>query len=341
VSEPETAQTPRGHGTASSRRPPRVAVVIPTRDRPLLLARCLAALRAQTLDPADFEIIVAADAPAAPTRETVEEAGAPNGPPVRYVPVVGRHGPAAARNAGWRLAVAPTIAFTDDDCIPEPGWLAAGLAALHEGVVGVRGRVVVPRPATPSDYQRTVGWLEQAEFVTANCFCRRAALAAVGGFDERFTAAWREDSDLYFTLLERGNRFGDAPGAVVVHPARPAPWGVSLREQRKSRFNALLFRKHPRLYRQRIQARPPWRYYGIVASLVAATALAARGHRVGSAAAGTAWLLLTAAFCRHRLQDTARTPGHVAEMLVTSAGIPPLAVFWRLAGALRYGAWFL
>jgi GT2 family glycosyltransferase len=320
--------------------PPAVSVVIATRGRPELLARCLDALRAQTVPGRDFEIVVADDGPDAETRRAVARARAPDGPRVRYVPVVARHGPAAARNVGWRAAAAPTIAFTDDDCLPQPGWLAAGLAALADGLTGVRGRLVVPRPPVPTDYERAVGWLEDAEFVTANCFCRRDALAAVGGFDERFTMAWREDSDLYFTLLEGGGRFAYAADAVVIHPVRAAHWGVSLREQRKSRFNALLFRKHPRLYRERIQPGPPWRYYGTAGALVAAVALAVRGRRMAGAMAGAAWLLQTAAFCRRRLRGTARTPGHVAEMIVTSAVIPPLSVFWRLAGAVRYRVWF-
>jgi glycosyltransferase involved in cell wall biosynthesis len=320
---------------------PRVSVVIATRRRPELLARCLAALRAQTLPGTEYEVIVADDGPDDETRDTVAAARAGDGPSLRYAPVAGRHGPAAARNVGWRLAAAAAVAFTDDDCIPGPGWLAAGLAALDRGPAAVRGRVVVPRPAVPTDYQRAVGWLETAEFVTANCFCRRQALAVVGGFDERFTTAWREDSDLYFRLLERGERVAHAADAVVVHPVRAAPWGVSLREQRKSVFNALLYRKHPRLYRERIQSRPPWRYYAIVACLISAATLGVRGHRHAAAAAALGWLGLTARFCRDRLRHTARTPAHVAEMAVTSLAIPPLSVFWRLAGAARYRVWFL
>ena len=57
------------------------------------------------------------------------------------------------------------------------------------------------------------------------------ALAAVGGFDERFRAAWREDSDLLFTLLERGGRVVPIPAAIVVHPVRTARY-----EPREGRY---------------------------------------------------------------------------------------------------------
>ena len=313
-----------------------VSVVVPTRGRPELLARCLAALRVQAMPLDRYEVIVADDGPDPATASVVERAAADGGPPVRYRAVTGRHGPAAARNAGWRTARGAVVAFTDDDCIPSRDWLPAGLAALALGHDAVGGRVVVPRPARPTDYERNVGHLETAEFVTANCFCRRAALELVDGFDERFPAAWREDSDLQFSLLERGARVGRAPGAVVIHPVRPAAWGVSLREQRKSMFNALLYRKHPRLYRDRIQSAPPWRYYAVVAALGAMAAGAAAGRPRLVAAGAAGWLALTAGFCRARLQGTSRAPGHVVEMAVTSVLIPPLAVGWRLLGALRY-----
>src|SRR5690606_10619854 len=103
-----------------------------------------------------------------------------------------------------------------------------------------------------------------AEFVTANCFVRRTVLEAVGGFDERFRAAWREDSDLHFVMLERGLKLMKVPAAVVVHPVRPARWGVCLRIQRKSQYDALLYKKHPELYRRRIGPNRPRDYYAIV-----------------------------------------------------------------------------
>ncbi|HEU5088401.1 MAG TPA: glycosyltransferase family 2 protein, partial [Roseiflexaceae bacterium] len=183
--------------------------------------------------------------------------------------------------------------------------------------------------------------LEQGEFVTASCFCRRDALECVGGFDERFTTAWREDSDLQFMLMERGEGIVRAADAVVIHPVRPAAWGISIAQQRKSMFNALLYKKHPQLYRERIQPSPPWRYYMICGSAAASSVALAFGHRRASLAGMAMWAWLVGRFCAGCLRHTARTPRHIAEMIVTSALLPPLAIYWRLRGALKYRVIFL
>ena len=131
-----------------------------------------------------------------------------------------------------------------------------------------------------------------------------------------------------------------AQRALVLHPVREAAWGVSLREQRNMAFDALLYKKHPALYRQRIRARPPLAYYGVVLALVAVLAAAAAGQFALMLAAAAIWLLLTWKFCRVRLSGTSHRPRHVAEMVATSVAIPVAAVYWRLAGALRYRAPF-
>src|SRR5690606_25879898 len=142
-------------------------------------------------------------------------------------------------------------------------------------------------------------------------------------------------------LLRRSDRIVKAPSALVVHPVRPAPWGVSLKQQRKSLFNALLFKKYPDLYRQRIRSSPPWDYYAIVALLAAAVVAGTMGATIPAIASLVAWGLLTTRFCVRRLRRTSRAPGHIAEMLVTSALIPPLSVFWRLYGAWKFRVLFL
>jgi GT2 family glycosyltransferase len=285
---------------------PFVSVIVPTCGRPDLLKRCLAALERQSLPRETYEVIVVEDAK--------------------------REGPATARNRGWRVARAPIVAFTDDDCVPEPSWLSAGLAAMARGCDAVTGRVVMPLTGTPTDYERDAQQLQASEFVTANCFVRRATLERIGGFDERFRLAWREDSDLHFSLLRAGARIGRAPGAVVVHPVRPAGWGVSLKQQRKVMFDALLFKKHPRLYRERIRATPRWDYYAIVLALLLSLLLP---YPAGAAALAF-WFFLSLRFFIQRHRGTATTPSHLLELALTTIAIPPLAVFWRIVGALRF-----
>jgi GT2 family glycosyltransferase len=318
---------------------PLVSVVVPTCRRPALLGRCLRALAVQRFDRRDFEVIVVDDGCTEATFAATRAAGQ-EGLPVRYIASGPVAGPAAARNTGWRAALGEIIAFTDDDCQPARDWLRAGVDALGTGAEGACGRVVVPLATPPTDYERDAAGLEHGEFVTANCFYRRRALEAIGGFDPRFRIAWREDSDLFFGLLERGVRLVFAPAARVIHPVRPARWGVSLVQQRKNVFNALLYRKHPGLYRQRIQPSPPWRYYTTLVLLAAAGGSAWRGVAWLAGAAGAAWLGLTLTFCLRRLRGTSHAPAHVVEMLVTSALIPPVAIFWRLVGAARFRTLF-
>jgi GT2 family glycosyltransferase len=317
------------------------SVVVPTYKRPELLDRCLAALSAQDVGTSQTEIIVADDAGDESTRRQVAAWANRSAIPIRYVSVGPAHGPAAARNAGWRAAHGWLIAFTDDDCIPSPGWLACGIAAIAAGAEAATGRVIVPLSERPTDYERDVSGLERAEFVTANCFVRRDALESVGGFDERYATAWREDSDLQFALLERGCRIVRVFDAAVVHPIRPGGWGVSLRQQRKSLFNALLYKKFPERYRRQIGPAPPWDYYATVAALVAFSVGWTGGDRAVAEAGAAVWALLTVRFFVRRSRGNSRRLSHVLEMAVTSALIPPLSVFWRLYGAVKFRVFFL
>ncbi|HMM76631.1 MAG TPA: glycosyltransferase family A protein [Gammaproteobacteria bacterium] len=314
---------------------PRVSVVVPTFRRPALIARCVTALLVQTLRDDDYEILVADDAGEPTLAARLAALPNPHGVRLDLVTVGPAHGPAAARNAGWRAAQGEIVAFTDDDTIPAPDWLAAGLAAMREADAAT-GRVTMALPTPCTDYARDAAGLTRAEFVTANCFVRRAMLEQIDGFDERYTEAWREDSDLHFALLARGARLIRASAAVVDHPLRPAGFGVSLRQQRKIRFDALLYRKYPRLYRERIRARPQWRYYAIVLAAAVALAGAVSGRWSVAAIAAAIWGALTLAFCLRRLRGTTRAPAHLAEMLLTSIAIPPLAVYWRAIGAWRF-----
>jgi glycosyltransferase involved in cell wall biosynthesis len=323
---------------------PDVSVVVPTYRRPAMLAACLDALCRQDFAANRYEIVVCDDGPDDATRACVEriaEAQTARGLTVRYLPVTRTQGPAGARNAGWRVARSPLIAFTDDDTLPDPHWLSAGVVALAQGAAAAAGTIVVPLPPLPTDYEADASGLERAEFATANAFVSRSFLDTTGGFDERFTCAWREDSDLQFTLMRAGGEILRAADAVVVHPVRPARWGVSIAQQRKSQFDALLYSKHPELFRTRIRARPPLLYYAILCAASAALI----GGLIGSDTVAFdglfVWCALTAYFCAIRLRGRDHSWRHIAEMAWTSIPIPFLSIFWRLYGAARFKVLFL
>jgi glycosyltransferase involved in cell wall biosynthesis len=352
----------------------RVSVVLPTYKRHELLARCLAALIIQDFDPAEYEIIVADDAACDTTRHLVESlseqkiayfslnqgdnhrtnqdrgmlqkkegtlVGVRSSPEVRYLPVKDRQGPAAARNRGWQAAQGEIIAFIDDDCIPSSGWLRSGCRTIEKGVDGVSGQVIVPISTAPTNYELSQMELEQADFLSANCFYKRCVLEELGGFDERFTIACQEDKDLFFSLVEKSKPLATAPEAIVFHPPSPAPWGISLGQQRKNMFEALLYKKHPALYRKLLEFRLPVAYYLSVSSLLLAGVGVLLSNIYLVLASLTVWLFLTILISLQRLKNTTHHIIHVLEMFFTSAFIPLLALFWRLFGAWKYRVPFL
>ena len=164
---------------------PAVSIVIPTRDRPSELERCLAAI---SRDPeiARREVIVVDDD--SHDRDMVAliasrmGAGLVSG---------GGAGPAAARNAGARAARAPIVCFTDDDCEPSPEWATRLAGAMVEGVSAVAGATV---NASPEDRfaaasQAITNYLTEHDPVlfapSCNVGCRIQVARAVP-FDESY-----------------------------------------------------------------------------------------------------------------------------------------------------------
>jgi glycosyltransferase involved in cell wall biosynthesis len=319
----------------------KISVVIPTYRRPALLKKCLVKLSRQTFHFADYEIIVVSDGPDNLTGAIVAEFQNNLSPTIILLSLPAKKGPAAARNCGWQNAKGFLIAFTDDDCLPAENWLESIWRHYKsEAEVVFAGRVIVPVSNNPTDFELNTKGLETGEFVTANCICTKAALHAAGGFDEAFSSAWREDSDLHFKLIKLEIPIVKLNEAVVVHPVRKAPWGISILEQKKTLFNALLYKKHPDLYRQRIKSHPTWRYYLILLFFVVLSVALVFKFKIISLVACTGWLVLTVAFIVKRLSVSKKTASHVFEMIVTSAVIPFLSIYWTLYGAKKYRVLF-
>lgn len=216
-------------------------MVIPTYRRPAGLRGALAALAAA--DPAPSEVVVSAfesaDAEMAEEAEKAEEAGA-------RVVISPRRGAAAQRNAGWRAARGRVIAFTDDDCVPDRGWLGALTAPFQDAAVGlVQGATL---PAGPTDpLTRSVHvTVETGLYESCNIAYRRAALEDSGGFDEtlaeRFSGRpFGEDVQLAWRVKRAGWRSDFSADAVVRHEVtRTGLSGLVAEEWRRGMFPALV-----------------------------------------------------------------------------------------------------
>jgi histidinol-phosphate phosphatase family protein len=249
-------------------------------------------------------------------------------------------GPAAARNTGWRASTATWIAFLDDDVRPDHDWpakLAADLALAEADVGAVQGRVRVPLPAArrPTDWERNVGGLEGARWTTADIAYRREALSRLGGFDERFTRAFREDAELALRTVAAGWRITTGERAVR-HPVRLAdPW-ISVRLQVGNRDDALMRTLHGRGWHGRAGApvgRRP-RHLAIAGCAVLAIGATLTGHRLAGAVAAAGWLAGTLEFAWARIKPGPRGRREARAMLLTSAAIPPVATWHWLSGVL-------
>ena len=295
-------------------------VVVPTLGRPSLRA-LLDALAPQRRD--GLEVLVVDDRP---------DGGPPLDVPAWVRVLRGpAAGPAAARNVGWRAAADGWVAFLDDDVLPDPDWVRrlAADVEVPARVGGVQGRVRVPLPAgrRPTDWERVTAGLASGRWITADMAYRRAALEAVGGFDERFPRAFREDAEVAYRVRAAGWEL--AVGArSVVHPVRAeSPW-VSLRMQRGNADDALLRRMYGPGWRRLLEVPPGRRRRHVAvtaagacgaAGLVAAgLAVSARWRAPVAGATGVAvagWVAGTAEFAWARIAPGPRTPREVAIML--------------------------
>jgi mycofactocin system glycosyltransferase len=233
-----------------------VTFVVPVRDRPALLDRCLAALDGP------YPVVVVDDG----SRDPAAVAAVAAGHGARLVARAVTGGPAAARNTGLDHVTTDLVAFVDSDCVPSPGWIDALAGHFADPMVGsvapritaVTGPAVMPTASLASldrsdatvagRYTRVAGSLDMGpepgrvapktrlSYVpTAALIARRAALRAVarptGVFDP--TMRMGEDVDLVWRLHAGGWRVRYDPSVRVGHH-EPASWPALL--ARRARY---------------------------------------------------------------------------------------------------------
>ena len=211
----------------------RLSVVVPTVGAASALARCLDALLTGAVRPA--EIVVVDQSGGSVIAGMLDDRRA-TFPDLRHL-VEERRGLSAARNAGARAASGDVIAFTDDDCVPTAGWVAAALDAFRglPGLAGVTGPMLPLPPDAPGlvavssrtsldrvDHRH--GSTPWAVGTGGNMILRRGWLERAGWWDERLGVGSGgeagEDAALIDRVTASGGVFRYEPEAVVRHQQR-------------------------------------------------------------------------------------------------------------------------
>ncbi len=246
------------HAPAEEQRElPSVSVVVPVRDSPEDLRRCVAALLAQDYPEDLLDIVVADNGSARPPQGIL-----PRTPRLQVLSEP-RPGSYQARNAALAVARGEVIAFTDADCTPHPTWVRRGVAALDTApaadAVGGAVHLVFAggRPRTGAEWYEYLHAFPQEDYVrrgfsvTANLLTRRTVVDRIGLFDTTLESGG--DAEWGRRLVAQGGHLRYAPSAVVDHPARASrrevivkarrtTTGVAARRLRRPRGRAVLVR---------------------------------------------------------------------------------------------------
>lgn len=254
---------------------PSFSVVVPTRNRPAQLERCLASLARLDYPRECYDVVVVDDGGNTDTESVV--GGVEQRMRITRLRVR-QSGPAAARNAGVAASDGDMIAFTDDDCAVDPQWLRrldARLSGKRDTLVGGRVTNALTSNRYSSASQGLQDFLyrwyheerggELRFFTTNNLALSRSDFDSLGGFDETFTFA-SEDRDLSDRAIAAGLSLVYAPDAVV-HHAHELGLQQFLRQHYQYGKGAAQFRSRRRARRRaRVRLEPPEFYYEMLVS---------------------------------------------------------------------------
>ncbi|MFH0922077.1 MAG: glycosyltransferase family A protein [Fibrobacterota bacterium] len=285
-----------------------IAVIVPTRNRERLLARCLDSLQRQTLFADRFTVFVVDDGSTDNTVSMLRSRG------MAYKSIP-HSGPAVARNKGVRATQSELIVFIDDDAVADPGWLSTVFQAFREGRLRDAAEGDVLRLGDDLPLSHSVHHSGPGGFLTCNLAVTRSCFEKNSGFDERFRHPINEDFDFFIRLRKTGAQLEYLPGFTVRHPVEklafwPALKGASDYAQRRTAADALLYRLHPMEYAKVKADDDAWGTLRRLSTRYALTeALRPYSRFVFHPVRGTLWLLVClarqAAFLRLRLKGGA------------------------------------
>jgi len=206
---------------------PLFSIVIPTKDRPELLAACLTGLSQLDYPRENYEVLVVDDGSESSMFGVCEQFL--NKFTIEYFRQVVSSGPAAARNFGAENALGRYLVFLDDDCSVDPKWLGAYEAGFSKiDADALVGSTHNPDPDMigPQVWCLVVAfqyhyWRDESGYlkiaISNNLAVERQAFQAVGGFDGSFPLAASEDRDFSWRFNEAGYRIAQSPEAKVWH----------------------------------------------------------------------------------------------------------------------------
>lgn len=222
---------------------PIYSVLVPSFERPVKLKELFDQLARQTFK--DFEVIVV-------DQSAVPWSGRDATWPFKFEYIhTSIRGAVKARNTAAHFASGRILAFTDDDCLPEPGWLENAVKYFEqEDVVGIEGLIRSDHIGDPNWRPVTNVGFEGIGFMTANIMVRNDIFQRLGGFDLSFDCPhFREDTDLGWRMQSVGS-VPYAADVVVFHPAQSRNVLRESQAERDRYFekDALLMAKHPERY---------------------------------------------------------------------------------------------
>jgi glycosyltransferase involved in cell wall biosynthesis len=210
----------------------KLSITIASYNRAESLLRFLQELSHQVVpDGVDWEVVIVDNNSTDGTKSALAPLIEQN--PLRYKYLLeSRQGKSIALNSGLRAATGEILVFTDDDCIPDPKWLAtiAQEFTADPALAVLGGRVELfdkrDRPVTIRNFpERTLIKSRDQLFlflIGANMSIRRKVLDAVGEFDPFLGPGSRigavmEDLDLLYRVFREKFKIVYSPDVLVYH----------------------------------------------------------------------------------------------------------------------------